>query len=184
MILHHKLRPRKSVADFMALPEGTLAELIHGELFMSPAPKALHQAAVGNLFSLLHSHVRSASLGRVFVAPFDVHLPSGDIVEPDILFVQQSNLGIIQDWVRGVPDLVIEVLSPDGVARDRFVKSALYARNGIGEYWIVDPDAKTLEVFSLAGHQYEPNGYFEANDFIVSPMLPRFKVPITDLFAW
>ncbi len=183
MIVRHKIRPRKTVADFMALPEGTLAELIDGELFMSPAPKTAHQAAVGNLFALLHAHVRATSLGQVFVAPYDVHLPSGDIVEPDILFVQRSNLGIVQDWVRGVPDLVIEVLSPDGIARDRFVKHALYARNGVREYWIVDPEAKSLEIFSLSGKQYEPHGYFEADDIIESLLLQQFKVQISELFT-
>ena len=167
----------------MSLPEGTRAELIDGELFMSPSPRLKHQDAVGNLFAILRDFVRARSLGRVFVAPFDVHLPSGDIVEPDVLFVAQSNCGILQDWVRGVPDLVVEVLSPDGVERDRIVKRDLYAQNGIQEYWIVDPEAKTVEVFSPSGNRYEPNGYFEVDDFIVSPLLTEFKVPVADLFA-
>jgi len=178
-----KARPRKTVEDFMNMPEGTRAELIDGELFMSPAPKTPHQRAVMRLITLLDAFVRSRSLGEVFVAPFDVHLPSGDIVEPDIIYISSRNQGIVQDWIRGVPDLVVEVISPDGVERDRFVKRDLYAQNGIGEYWIVDPQAQTVEVFSLTGDRYEPNGYFERDNAVASALLPEFKVRVAEIFA-
>lgn len=183
MIVARRVRPRKTIDDFMALPEGIRAELIDGELFMSPAPKSLHQRVVGRLFHLLYERVGTKALGEVFVAPLDVHLPSGDIVQPDILFVAKSNQGIIQDWIRGAPDLVIEVLSTEGAERDRLVKRDLYAQNGIREYWIVDPASQTLEVFSPAGNCYEPNGYFDRDDIIVSPLLPEFRISLSDLFA-
>ena len=189
MILARRARPRKTVKDFMNLPEGTRAELIDGELFMSPSPKQPHQWAVGNLHVLLAQFVHTRKLGKVFVAPFDVHLPSGDIVEPDVLFIAKGNLGIVQDWVRGTPDLVVEVLSPDGLERDRFVKRDLYAENGVGEYWIVDTDAKAIEVFTLHRTQqsgparYEPNGYFENGDILLSLLLAELKLPVADVFA-
>jgi Uma2 family endonuclease len=190
MILARRARPRKTLDDFMSLPEGTRAELIDGELFMCPSPREPHQWAVANLHLLLGGFVKSRKLGRVYTAPFDVHLPSGDIVEPDILFVAKDNLGIVQDWVRGAPDLVVEVLSPDGIDRDRFVKRNLYAQNGVREYWIVDADSKSIEVFTLrvgtpqAGlARYEPNGYFENDDILVSPLLPEFQPAVADLFA-
>ena len=167
----------------MSLPKGTRAELIDGELFMSPSPKRLHQNAVLRLVRRLADFIESRGLGAVFVAPFDVHLPSGDIVEPDILFITKANLGIVQDWVRGAPDLVVEVLSPDGLERDRFVKRGLYAENGVPEYWIVDADAKTIEVFSLRDGKYVPNGYFENDDVLVSPLLSEFNLPVADVFA-
>ena len=177
-----KQRPRKTVQDFMRLPADTRAELIDGELLMSPAPKTPHQRAVGNLFGLLFQHARSHSTGEVFIAPFDVHLPTGDVVEPDIIFVANANAGIVQDWIRGVPDLVIEVVSPDGVERDRIVKRELYAQNGIRKYWIVDPQTRTVEIFSPAGNRYEPNGYFEAGESVASPLLPEFKIKVADIF--
>lgn len=167
----------------MSLPEGSRAELIDGELFTCPSPRSRHQDAVGNLFRRLADFVATRKLGKVYVAPFDVHLPSGDIVEPDILYVAKANLGIVQDWVKGVPDLVIEVLSPEGIERDRIVKRDLYAQNGVGEYWIVDPEARAVEVFSLHGSRYEPNGYFESADILMSSLLPEFKLAIADLFA-
>jgi len=183
MILTRRARPRKTVDDFLSLPEGSRAELIEGELFMCPSPRQPHQWAVGNLFILLAQFVHTRKLGKVFVAPFDVHLPSGDIVEPDILFVAKRNLGIVQDWVRGAPDLVVEVLCPDGLERDRLVKRDLYARNGVREYWIVDADIKTIEIFTLRDGGYEPNGYFESDDNFVSPLLPELQLAVADVFA-
>ncbi len=183
MILARKARPRKTIKDFFNLPEGTRAELIDGELFVCPSPKRPHQEAVLRLVRRLADFIESRRLGAVFVAPFDVHLPSGDIVEPDILFVAKGNLGIVQDWVKGAPDLVVEVLSPEGLERDRFVKRGLYAENGVREYWIVDADAKTIEVFTLRGNEYEPNGYFENDDILASPLLAELKLPVADVFA-
>jgi Uma2 family endonuclease len=142
-------RPRKTVDDFMSLPEGTLAELIDGELLiMSPGPRELHQRVVGRLHLLLSSFAEARKLGRVYVAPMDVHLPSGDIVEPDLSAARSD---IIRDWIRGAPDLLVEVLSPSGIDRDRLIKRRLYARNGVPGYWIVDPQEASVERFDLEG---------------------------------
>lgn len=183
MILARRARPRKTVEDFLNLPEGSRAELIDGDLLMSPSPRSRHQDAVGSLFRRLADFVARHTLGKVYVAPFDVYLPSGDIVEPDILYVAAARLEIVQDWVRGAPDLVIEVLSPESIDRDRMVKRDLYAQNGIGEYWIVDPEAKAVELFTLQRDRYEPNGYFENQDVLISPLFTEFRLPLADLFA-
>jgi len=167
----------------MSLPEGTRAELIDGELFMCPSPRRPHQDAVLRLVRRLADFVESRRLGSVFVSPFDVHLPTGDIVEPDILFVARENLDIVQDWVRGAPDMVVEVLSPEGLERDRLAKRSLYAANGIREYWIVDTEARSIEVFTLRGEKYEPNGYFESGDILLSPLLAELTLPVADVFA-
>jgi len=184
MILARRARPRKTVEDFMNLPEGSRAELIDGELFRSPSPQRPHQRVSGKLFRKLADFIEARGLGEVYYAPFDVHLPSGDIVEPDLLFVAQANLGIVQQWVRGTPDLVIEILSaPDGIARDRIVKRDLYAKNGVREYWIVDPEARTIEVFVHCDGKYEPEGFFESGDSLVSPLLTELRLPVVEVFA-
>lgn len=164
----------------MSLPEGTRAELIDGDIFMSPAPRVPHQDVVGNVYTLLRRHASEGILGRVFVAPLDVHLPTGDIVQPDVLFVAALNSGIIQDWVRGTPDLVVQVLSPENRERDLIIKRGLYATNGVREYWIIDPSAKAVEVLTLRGAQYEPLGYFQNEDVLVSLVLPALKVKVSD----
>ncbi len=96
----------------MRLPEGTLAELIEGEICMSPSPRVRHQRIVSNLHRLLAEPVRSGKTGPLFVARLDVPPPSGDVVEPDLMYVSHSRASILQDWIQGVPDLLIEVVSP------------------------------------------------------------------------
>jgi len=176
-------RPRKTVDDFMRLPEGSRAELIEGELLMSPSPKEKHQWLSGQLHLALGTFTRDRGLGRLYIPPFDVHLPSGDIVQPDLIFVSTRNRGIIQDWIRGVPDLLVEIVSPDAPERDRIVKRHLYERNGVPEYWIADPQEETIEVLGLSGSVYAPRGYFKAPDALTSTTLPGLSLPIAALFS-
>src|SRR5262245_60236516 len=153
-------RPRKTVEDYMKLPEGVRVELIDGEFFVSPSPTLRHQIIVQNLFRLLFAFLESKRLGRIFVALLDVVLPSGVVLQPDLLFVAAANAAILKDRIRGVPDLVIEVISPEGAERDRIVKRDIYARNGVRVYWIVDDATKSVEVFELEGGRYAARGYF------------------------
>lgn len=176
-------RPRKTLDDFLSLPEGTLAELIDGEILMTPAPRKPHQLLVGDLYFALRLFLGAKPLGMLYLAPFDVHLPSGDVVEPDLIFVAQANLGIVQEWVRGVPDLLVEVVSPSHPERDRLVKRALYARNGVREFWIVDPEEKTVEVLALDVDRYRPAGFFREPEILVSPLLAGLALPLGQLFT-
>jgi Uma2 family endonuclease len=177
-----KTRPRKTVDDFMKLPEGTLAELIDGEIFMSAAPRVPHQRVILNLVAEIRAYAHPKKLGEVFVSPMDVHLTSGDIVEPDLVFVRRENLAIIQDWIRGVPDLLVEVLSPSHPERDLIVKRELYARNGVGEYWIVDPADRSVQIFKLSGNRFEPAGYRREGQALFTSFLPGFELAVEKLF--
>jgi Uma2 family endonuclease len=111
-----------------------------------------------------------------------VFLPSEDLVQPDIVFIRKANLGIIQDRIRGVPDLLIEVLSPDRPERDRLVKRDLYARNGVPEYWIVDPKDRTVEVFLLDAGIYGRPALYEFGDSMTSPLLPALTLLVSSIF--
>lgn len=176
-----KTRPRKTVDDYMKLPEGTLAELIEGEILLSPSPKARHQRIVSNLHFALRQFVEARRLGLVLDSPMDVHLPSGAVVQPDVIFVATAHLSIVKDWIRGAPDLLIEVLSPESVDRDRFTKRDLYGANRVKEYWIVDGEASGVEVLSLSGDRYAPHGYFEAQDSVTSPTLAGLVLPVRQI---
>ena len=91
-------------------------------------------------------------MGKIYVAPFDVVLSDTDVVQPDVIFVSNQRSDIITaDNVRGAPDLVVEILSPATAERDRTLKLDLYAQHGVQEYWIVDPDPKTITVLVRAG---------------------------------
>jgi Uma2 family endonuclease len=112
----------------------------------------------------------------------DVYLPSGDIVEPDLVFVLREHEAVIQDWIRGVPDLLVEVLSPSHPERDLIVKRHLYARNGVGEYWIVDPADRSVQIFKLSGDRFEPAGYRREGQTLATSLLPGFELPVAKLF--
>ncbi len=178
-----RTKPRKTLEDFRALPSETRAELIDGELtLMTAAPIYPHQQASRNLMFLVDSFVRSGPGGVLLAAPMDVYLPGGDVVEPDILWIREERRGIVRDHVEGAPDLLIEILSPSTADRDRHVKKALYAREGVAEYWIVDTAARTVEVFALAGGRYEPAGYHLEGGSVASGVLPGLRVPVADIF--
>ncbi len=175
-------RPRKTVSDFMALGEELTVELIAGELYSKPRVTVAHQTVVGGLLFVLAQHVREHGLGHFCGLPMDVHLPSGDIVKPDLLFVSKANESIIQDWIFGVPDLLIEVLSPVNAERDRIVKRDLYARNGVPEYWIVDPDVRTIEVLRLREGGYAPAGYFGMGTVLRTETMPLLRLVVDEVF--
>jgi Uma2 family endonuclease len=165
-------RPKKTVADYMALPDEPRMELFDGELFMSPSPNDRHQIAVLNLGTALRRFVKDRGLGEVFVAPFDCILSDDVVVQPDVLFVTTASLGRIRERLHGPPDLAIEVLSRGHAERDRIVKRDLYARHGVREFWIVDPDAHTIEVMTQEGAGWKFAGLFSGDEPVRSPLLP------------
>ena len=167
----------------MRLPEGTRAELIDGELFVSPSPRLRHQRISLHLATRLADFAEGQGLGLVYYAPIDVHLPSGDIVQPDVVFVASGNSDILQDWIRGAPDLVVEIISPDGAERDRIVKKDLYARNGVREYWIIDDQNRAVEVFILRGRVFEPEGSFREGENVKSTVLAGLSLAVGQIFA-
>jgi Uma2 family endonuclease len=137
---------------------------------------------VGRLYAAISAFVASHRLGAVFLAPLDVHLPSGDIVESDLIVVSKERRAIIQDWIRGAPDLIVEVVSPDRPERDRIIKRSLYARNGVRECWIADGEASSIEVFGLQGAEYAPLGFLQAGDALASPFLHGLALDLRELF--
>ncbi|MBI4564934.1 MAG: Uma2 family endonuclease [Planctomycetes bacterium] len=177
-----KTRPRKTLEDYFNLPDEVRAELIEGEILMSPSPTPRHQVLVYRLHHLLEDYLKPRGSGQIYGAPLDVVLPSGDVVQPDIIFISTSRRSIVRDRIRGVPDLLIEVLSPEGIARDRILKRALYARNGVREYWIADDEAKGVEVLKRSGSELVPHGYFEIGDTLRSPVLAGLSLPVRSIF--
>ncbi len=174
--------PPKTVRDLLALGEGVRAELIGGAIRMTPSPEWSHQHAVGVLLRRLGAWSDEGHQGQVFVAPLDVYLPSGDVVEPDVLFVARESSVVLDRWVRGVPELLVEVLSPSNAEFDRGVKRELYARNAVPEYWIVDPEARTIEVLRLEGAAYRLHALCAGEDVLTSPGLAGLRLRVRDVF--
>ena len=156
MIKEIFLPPRSAFDVFQMLPEGTLAEVIENQLFLSPSPTPSHQEAAGNLFTDINIFVRSNKLGKVFFAPLDLYLDEhSNVVQPDILFIAKKNPLVIDNrGLKGVPDLIIEILSPGNKKYDLAKKRKLYEKFGVKEYWVVDPETKIATGFLLKGSSY------------------------------
>jgi Uma2 family endonuclease len=180
---HALSRPRKTVEDLHALPDDVRAELIAGEIYVTPSPSIGHQSVSRRLLVAFSLWAERTGAGHVFAAPLDVHLPSGDVVEPDLIFVAEANGQVLQDWIRGTPDLLVEIVSPTHPERDRLVKRDLYARNGVPEYWIVEPADRAVELLRLEGGLYVPAGYLQASGVLRSPSLPGFSLPVAEIFG-
>jgi Uma2 family endonuclease len=147
--------PRTIMEVFKMLPEGTLAEIIDGKIYMSPSPVTDHQRIISRISALLFRHVNENELGEVFVSPFDVYLDEhSNAVQPDIIYVSRSQSHIIKDHIHGVPDLLIEVLSPGNKTHDTVIKKKLYETFGVKEYWIIDPATKEAWGFRLSGDRF------------------------------
>jgi len=174
-------------ADLLTFPEdGKRHELIDGEHYVSASPTTRHQIVLRNLFSALHDFVRSRGLGEVFFAPLDVFLSNQDVVEPDLLYVRRERLAILEErFVRGAPDLAVEVLSPSTRKTDVVVKRRAFRRFGFGEYWIVDPIAETVEVFRGDGDWHEPVMRLSrpaGPQTLTSPLFPGLALALDQIF--
>ena len=177
------VRQLKTSRDYLALPDEVRVELFEGEYFMSPSPGFDHQNAVVKLSSILLGHVETRNLGRVLCAPFDCILSEHDVVQPDVLFVATGNLGKIKERLHGAPDLAIEVVSPPHAERDRIVKRDLYRKYGVCEYWIVDPEARSVEVLALDASAWRLAGLYQEADDLTSPLFPDLRIAVRKIFA-
>lgn len=169
---------------YAAMPDdGNRYEVVDGKLeLMSPGPSFPHQSISGELEYILKNSCRSEYI--ICDAPLDLILSEHDVRQPDIMMIHRSRLSIItKRGVEGAPDLVVEILSPGLRKRDKVGKAATYARYGVPEYWIVDPEAITLERFVLFDDRYELQDLFEENDRVHSEKLPCVSFLVKDLFA-
>lgn len=172
--------------DYCRIPEdGRRYEVIQGTLYMAPAPFYRHQKIIGRLFVLLDQFVQSTNAGEVLIAPFDVLLSEHNVVQPDILFIAKNNLSILTEKnAQGAPDLMIEVLSKSNRRHDEVRKRKLYETFGVREYWIVDPQAESITMYSHDGDRFGvPNVFFkERNDIFKSTNLETFSCSLADVF--
>ena len=145
-----------SYKEYEALPvDGRRYEIHEGELSVTAAPSPQHQMIIRNLFRALDAHVKAGRAGEVLFAPLDVILSDISIVQPDIVYLDNSRVSALsQRGVEGPPTLVVEIVSPSTTLIDRSTKHQLYARYGVPFFWLVDPEGRTIEAFVLG-----PQGY-------------------------
>ncbi|MEM9998323.1 MAG: Uma2 family endonuclease [Bacteroidota bacterium] len=176
--------PGRTMADFDALTEGTLAQLVDGTLLMSPAPSLRHQRIATYLTRLFGNFVEEQDLGAVIAAPVDVRLREDQAFQPDLLFVSHARYDVLSErGLEGAPDLVVEVLSPSTGYYDLTAKRRVYEQSGVREYWIVDPLEETVEVLALADEGYRTAVRVEGRGQVASVVLDGFTLDAASLFA-
>ena len=171
--------------EYSTLPEtGPRYQLVEGELIMTPAPSYRHQTVQVRLTVALYNFAEPRGLGIVRGSPLDVILSQDSSPQPDVVYVSAARRSIIApEGLRGAPDLCIEVLSERTKSLDRVAKRALYARHGVTEYWIVDPDANTVDLYRLQEDPNEPAIKLTASDTLTTALLAGFTLDLRAIFA-
>ncbi len=170
--------------DLFALPDdGRRYEIIEGELYEMPAPNLVHATVVANLIAMLIPLVTRFG-GRWYTAPLDVFFQGANPVQPDIVVILPGWSGTLPlRGPEGAPDLLVEVLSPSNRGHDLLLKRALYARAGVREYWLVDPEGRTIEILALDRDALHLVAAASGSETPVSPMFGPLPVAADDLFA-
>ena len=180
--LLEKQAKRWTYEEYYKLDDDQRYEIIGGNLLMAPAPDTWHQDWSRKLFRLIDRFVTKNNRGEVFYAPIDIVFDEENTVQPDIVFIATPNLQIIQRRaIFGVPALLVELVSPSSVRRDRYDKKALYARFGVKEYWIGDPANKALEILTLKEGRYELHCCAEEKGKLTSLVLPGLEFDLTEI---
>jgi Uma2 family endonuclease len=167
-------------ADYMSLPDEPRCELIYGRFYLMSSPVPIHQI-VGSVLWRWLDDLALESGGQAFMAPLDITLADHSVVQPDVLYrARKASPAELKRGLAGVPDLLIEVLSPSGVRRDRNLKLRLYAETGVPEYWIVDPGERQIDFMIHRGGEFEVVTA-EANLYR-SPRLPEIVLDLAELW--
>jgi len=180
-------RAKLTYDDFVLFPDdGQRHELIDGEHYVTPSPIDKHQRIVGNFYFLIRSWLERNRVGEIFLSPFDVVFTRYDVVEPDLLYLSHARAREVLTAanVQGAPDLVIEIGSPSTRKRDKTIKKRLYEREGVSEYWIVDPDLDVIRVYRRTGESFARAVELssEAGDTLTTPLLDGLELRVEDVF--
>lgn len=171
----------KETTGFYDVPERY--ELIDGVRYdFLSSPRISHQVLVNQLWSLINATCGSA--GIVITAPLDVHFDEENVVQPDLVYIANETMSIIQgETIRGAPDLLAEVLSPSTGRRDKQLKKELYARFGVREYWIVDPVHASIDQFVLDGGRYQLEATHFDTGALTTSRFPCIRLDLERLFG-
>jgi Uma2 family endonuclease len=183
-------RVKLTYDDFLLFPDdGKRHELIDGEHYVTPSPNTRHQKISGRLYLAIAKWLEADPIGEVFYAPFDVVFTRFDVVEPDLLYMSRERAAQIltEKHVTGAPEIVIEINSPGTRKRDETIKRRLYEREGVGEYWVVDPELDLIRVY----RRTEGDGAFgravelraDSDDVLATPLLPGLEIPLQRIFS-
>lgn len=178
------LEPLLTIADLDSLPEdGNRYELIEGELFVSRAPSLIHQRTVGNVIFVFKKYLQENPVGEILTGPGVIFSDFSGVI-PDLVYVSYERGKEIAtgDRITGAPELIIEVLSPgtENRRRDEHAKRQLYKKYGVKEYWILDPQRLTVQIFRTA--RLKLTATLSVRDVLSTPLLPGFRCSVKEIF--
>ncbi len=167
--------------------DGVRRELIDGEIFVTPSPLVRHQRLVWRLTLSIGSHLEAhPEQGEAFASPLDVVMTPYDVVAPDLLVILRAQLDILTaKHIHGAPGIVIEILSPSTRKRDLTIKRQLFDREGVREYWIIDPDRNTVAVYRRGADGSFPLAITldaKNDETLTTPLLPEWELRLERLF--
>ena len=174
--------------DFLLFPDdGKRHELIDGEHYVTPSPNTKHQAILVELLWTLRSYLETHPVGRVFCAPFDIVFSAHDVVEPDLVYLSHERAATVltRQNARGAPEVVVEIASKSTRKRDETIKRRLYERDGVSEYWLVDPELDSIRVYRREGDRFGRAVELTSKraDVLTTPLLPGLEVVLTGIFV-
>jgi Uma2 family endonuclease len=175
--------PPVGYADIERWPEdGRRYELYDGEVSVIPSPLPVHQIVLGRLHVALQVYA-DVHGGLVLAAPRDIVLTEFDVVQPDVMFFTAARRYVARlRSDTAAPDLVVEILSAGTAGNDRGRKMQLFARHGVREYWLVDPDVSTIEVYDLLGGRYILASAAAGREDVRSTLLPELTLTPETIF--
>ncbi len=178
------VKPRVRYADLERWPEdGRRYELYDGEVRVVPSPLPVHQIVAQAIYEVFRIYERAHG-GRSLVSPIDIIFSDYDVIQPDVVFFQASRRHLVRldAPIRHHPDIAAEVLSPSTRAIDRGRKMQMFARYGVPEYWIVDPDEQRIEVHALGSDGYAVAQIATGADEVRSAILPGLTFVASSVF--
>ena len=179
-----KEEQRYTYRDYVQWEGDERWELIDGVPYMMAAPRVNHQRIAGRAYSLFLDGLRGKTC-EPFISPIDVRLnhDTGDdtVVQPDVIVVCDPNK-ITENTINGAPDLVIEVLSPSTSRKDRWFKYISYQQAGVKEYWIIDPENRSVEVYVLQDAQYRKDHVYDSEGIIKTTLFEELEIAVIDIF--
>ena len=180
-------------------------EIIEGEKFMAPSPGIGHVNVTANLVTIIGGYARINKLGVAIADNFDVHFPDGNLFKPDFIFISAAKVKLFFEnkntTLHGVPDMVAEIFSKSTMKRDMTIKKDIYERNGVKEYWLINPWSESIEVYLLHDGKYKLDDVYqnysdkelseltdeertEIKMEVPVAVLDGFKVKIRNIFGW
>jgi len=180
-----EMKKHYTYADYISWDDDERYEIINGVVYNMGAPTERHQWISANLHYQLMSYLRGKTC-RAYAAPFDVRLAADKaddiVVQPDLLVICDMEKLADGKACIGAPDMVVEILSNSTKRKDRCIKHSVYRKAGVREFWVIEPEDKTVEVYLLIEDRYVSNVYLE-NDTISITVLDNCKINLADIFS-